>query len=410
MNENTFRMLLGLGGVGLLVGTLGMGVRLIFGHVYMAYGSYVPWGLWVAFDLVFLGLTAGAWIIAVLTYGFGMKRFERLGPLSVLTLLVSLLCEGIIISLDLGHPLRVYRFLVTPSFTSMLTWLVVFILAMWLNYLPWFYLLLREKFILWSQDPDRKGKDIYRTLAGGRTEYTDRDRERDQKRVRTLALINIPIGFLFFCVQGAFFAVVLNRPLWSSAFTPVLFMTAAFLSGSALIACLACIFQREEEVVAPLARIVRVLLIAFLILEAVQFFVGYRTDSPGTVAALNMIAFGPNWWAFWIVHIVIGSLIPLYLLFFRVNDVRYVAWACLLIVIALIAVRYNAVVPDLAAYNLEGLDRAFINRRLSTAYSPNLYEWLVSLWVVSLWVVVFLLGTRWLPVISPEKGGEQHVS
>jgi molybdopterin-containing oxidoreductase family membrane subunit len=123
-----------------------------------------------------------------------------------------------------------------------------------------------------------------------------------------------------------------------------------------------------------------------------------------------MIAFGPNWWAFWIVHIVIGSLIPLYLLFFRVNDVRYVAWACLLIVIALVAVRYNAVVPDLAAYNLEGLDRAFINRRLSTAYSPNLYEWLVSLWVVSLWVVVFLLGTRWLPVISPEKGGEQHVS
>ncbi len=105
-----------------------------------------------------------------------------------------------------------------------------------------------------------------------------------------------------------------------------------------------------------------------------------------------------------------GSLIPLYLLFFRVNDVRYVAWACLLIVIALVAVRYNAVVPDLAAYNLEGLDRAFINRRLSTAYSPNLYEWLVSLWVVSLWVVVFLLGTRWLPVISPEKGGEQHVS
>ena len=56
-----------------------------------------------------------------------MKRFERLGPLAVLTLLVSLLCEGIIISLDLGHPMRVYRFLVTPSFTSMLTWLVVFI-------------------------------------------------------------------------------------------------------------------------------------------------------------------------------------------------------------------------------------------------------------------------------------------
>lgn len=123
-----------------------------------------------------------------------------------------------------------------------------------------------------------------------------------------------------------------------------------------------------------------------------------------------MIAFGPNWWAFWIVHIVIGSIIPLYLLFFRANDLQYVARACLLIVITLVAVRYNAVVPDLAAYNLEGLDKAFISSRLSTAYSPNLYEWLVSLWVASLWVVVFLLGTRWLPVISTEKGGKQHVS
>ena len=69
-----------------------------------------------------------------------------------------------------------------------------------------------------------------------------------------------------------------------------------------------------------------------------------------------------------------------------------------------------AVVPDLAAYNLEGLDKFFVHKRLSQAYVPNLYEWLVSLWVVSLWVVVFLLGTRWLPVIPTEKGGEQHAS
>ena len=78
--------------------------------------------------------------------------------------------------------------------------------------------------------------------------------------------------------------------------------------------------------------------------------------------------------------------------------------------ITFLAVRYNAVVPELMSYNLEGLRLVFVQRRLSQAYTPNLYEWLVSLWVVSLWVVVFLLGTRWLPVIPAEKGGEQHVS
>ena len=389
MNKNAFWILLGLGVVGLIAGSVGMWARLQYGHIPMAYGSYVPWGLWVAFDLIFLGLTAGAWIIVLLTYGFGRKQFERLGPLAVLTLLVSLLCEGIIISLDLGQPMRVYRFLVTPSFTSMLTWLVVCITAMWVIYLPMFYFLLRGKFARAGADAD---KDKYRAI------------------IRILALINIPVGLAFFAVQGAFFAVMLNRPLWSSALAPLLFMAAAFLSGGALVTAMAAIFDRDKAVVTPLARIVLVLLIVFLLLEVVQFFIGYRTESSSAAAALNMIAFGPNWWAFWIVHLLIGSVVPLLLLLFRSGNSGSVAWACLLIVLTFLAVRYNAVVPDLAAYNLEGLDKFFVHKRLSQAYVPNLYEWLVSLWVVSLWVVVFLLGSRWLPVIPSEKGGEQHAS
>ena len=54
MNEDHFQTFCS-GIVGLIIGSLGMGVRLLRAR-YMAYGSYVPWGLWVAFDLLFLGL------------------------------------------------------------------------------------------------------------------------------------------------------------------------------------------------------------------------------------------------------------------------------------------------------------------------------------------------------------------
>jgi len=376
----------------------------------MAYGSYVPWGLWVAFDLLFLGLTAGAYIIVVLTYGFGLKQFESLVPLSVFSLLVSLLCEGIIISLDLGHPLRVYRFLVTPSFSSMLTWLVVFIVAMWLIFIPFLYFLLREKLVLWSRDPGRKGRKIYKALALGRTEYSDADRERDRKIVRLLALVSIPVGFVFFAVPSAMFTDMLGRPHWSSAILPISYMFASYLSGCALVTLLASVYHPQEAVFGFLGRLLRGFLILFLLIEFIQIFFGYRTDNPVAVAALSLITKGPNAWIFWGVHLLLGSIVPLYLLTARPRDARAVAWAGFLIVITFVAVRYNAVVPELMAYDLEKRDLFFIHRRLSQAYVPNLYEWLVSLWVVSLGIVVFLLGTRWLPVTPAEKGGEQHAS
>jgi len=97
------------------------------------------------------------------------------------------------------------------------------------------------------------------------------------------------------------------------------------------------------------------------------------------------------------------------LLLARPNDAKSVAWACFLIVITFVAVRFNFLIPDLAVYKLEGLETTFFHRRLRTDYVPSLIEWLVSIWIISLGLLAFLAGTRWLPVLSPRKGGEEHV-
>ena len=408
-NEKNFRYIMIVAVSGLIIGTWGMGARLLYGHKYMDYGSFVPWGLWVAFDLFFLGLTAGAYIVTILVYGFRVKLFAALGPLSVFALLVTLLCEGIIISLDLGHPLRIYRFLISPNFGSMLFWLVAFIVAMWAIYLPTFFLLLREQFIEWSKDGQRAGHKIYRFLAGGRTTYAEADRARDHRRVRILSYISMPIGLLFFGMHGAVFAILLNRPLWNGAMTPFLFIMAALLSGGALITFLTYLFHPRDELVQPLGRVVLGLLATFLFLEALQFFVGYQSKVPNFVSSLNLIAFGPFWWTFWILHLLIGSAIPMYILISRPHDTRAVAWACFLIMITFFAVRLNYLIPDLAVYKLEGLQNTFFHQRLRTEYVPNINEWLVSIWVLSLGLLTFFLGMRWLPVEAAGKGEEEHV-
>lgn len=409
MKNNWEKNLIILTIIGLVVGSWGMYQRLAYGHLGMNYGSFVPWGLWVAFDLFFLGLTAGAFLITILTYVFRIKLLANLGPLAAFTVLVTLMSEGLIISLDLGHPLRVYRFLITPNIGSMLFWLVVFIISMWIIYVPWLYFLIREQLIAWGNDAARAGHKVYHFLALGKTDYTPQDRQKDHRRTRILSYISLPIGAIFFGAHGAIFAILHNRPLWNSAMLPLIFIMAALLSGGALITFLAYLYQPDEKLIHPLGHVVLLILLTFLFLEALQIFVGYQSKVTGIVTSLDLIIVGPYWWAFWIVHVLIGSLVPVFLLIRYPENSKMVALACFLIIITFLAVRLNYLIPDLAVYKLEGLQNTFFHQRLRPEYTPNLNEWLVSVWVVSLGLLTFLLGTRWLPVVQAGRGEEEHV-
>ncbi len=409
MRKTTSNALLAVAVLGLIVGSWGMVDRLMHGLNPVAFGSYVPWGLWVAFYLLFLGLSAGAFLVTTMTYVFKMKRFEKIGRLSAFTVLIALLCEVLFITLDLGRMARIYRFVVTPSFTSLMTWMFVLFNAMLAIYALKTFFLIRGDLVAWANEKGSAG-GLYRLLALGKGSYGNADHVKDESRVHALSMLSLPVGILFYGTNGAFFAILMNRPIWNSALTPLLFIVAALLSGGALITFLTHLFLRDDEMVTALGRAILAILVVFLFLEALQFFVGYQTGVTSVVTSLNLIASGPYAWTFWLVHLLVGSLIPLLLFLGSPHNSKAVAWACFLIVITFIAVRLNFVVPDLAVYKLEGLEHTFYHERLRTHYVPNLNEWLVSLWVISLGLIAFLLGTRWLPVISSQRGGMEHAS
>lgn len=409
MSEKFFKTLVGLGVLGLILGTWGLINFLVYGKSTLALGSYIPWGLWVSLYTFFLGLTAGAFLITILTYVFRIKIFTGIGPLSAFTVVVTILAEVIIITLDIGHPTRLYQVLISPNFKSMIFWMVVFTVAMLIIYILETYYLLREEIIHWSQDPGIKRRKIYELLALGRTAYNGEERQRDHRRVRLLSLLSIPVGLFFYGSNGAVFAVLLNRPIWNSTLTPLLFIISAVVSGGALIVLLTFMFKRDDEVIHLLAHTVRFLLVVMLILEFLHFFISYQWDVVYIVTALDLILYGHYWWNFWFVHLLLGSLVPLYLMIVYHDNARVLAWACFLIVFTFIAFRLNFVIPDQAVYKLEGLDTSYFHERLRTTYVPNLTEWLVSLWVISLGLLSFLLGTRWLPVIEAGRGEEEHV-
>lgn len=408
MNEKSFKILTVIGCIGLIVGMIGVADRFMNGHLHAGYGSYVPWGLWVVFYLFFVGLTAGAFLITIMTYVLGIKKLQSVGPLSAFTVLVALTCELIIISLDLGHISRIYLFIITPNFGSLMTWFAIFTIIMLIIYLLECFFLMREKLVQWSQE-DRKGKGIYHALALFKNSYTPEDRERDKRIVRILSIISLPAGLLFYGTNGALFAIMQNRPIWNSAMTPLLFILAALLSGGALITFLISVFQHDDEIVKILGKTVFFILALFVLMEIIQFFVGYQTGKTDIVASLNLIVAGPHKWTFWIAHLLIGSLVPIILFAAAPDNTKAITWACFLIVVTFVSVRFNFVIPDLSVYKLEGLENTFFHPRLRTTYNPTLNEWLVSIWIISFGVLAFIFGTRWLPILSSGKGETKHV-
>ncbi len=153
--------------------------------------------------------------------------------------------------------------------------------------------------------------------------------------------------------------------------------------------------EERKNLVQFLAKIVAGLLVFDLLLEWAEFSVPLWHGFGEKVETLHLILFGPFWWVFWIVHLLLGSLIPLYLIFTK-KEPAPLGIAGLLIAITFMAVRLNIVIPALVTPELEGLQTAFQDHRLRFDYVPSLHEWLVVLFIVSLGTALFYLSCKWL--------------
>jgi protein NrfD len=390
--------------VGFTAGLYGVYDRAVYGHVHAAYGSYVPWGLWVAQYIYFIGLSAGAFLLSTLVYVFNVQQLEKVGKLALMTALVTLFAAMFSIWMDLGHPERAWKLLLQTNFGSIMGWMLWFYTAYFLLLLVEFWLAIRADLAARSAT-----SWIARLLTFGRRDTSPEAAAADRRLLRVLGSIGVPLAIAFHGGVGALFGVVGARPYWNSGLTPIMFLVGALLSGGALLTFLTAIFgpglgtKEHENAVLLLGKIVLGLLALDVLLEWAEYSVIYYASIPAHYEALRLVLFGNFWWVFWIIHIVGGVVLPAIMLVANRRSVPIVAVACFLVAFTFISVRLNIVIPALALSEIAGLERAFTGPGLSFAYFPTLSEWLFSIWVTSLAVLIFLAGLRWLPVLSQPK-------
>lgn len=391
-----------VGLVGLVPLAIGLYLRLTTGHELAGYGSIVPWGLWVAQYIYFIGLSAGAFLLSSLVYVFGVKRFEPIGRLAVFTAIVSLVLALFTIWMDIGHLERFWHVFVYPNFTSPMAWMIWLYTTYFILLLAEFWLLMRRDLVIARSLPGWRGT-VARVVALGARGASDASLEADMRKVKILATIGVPLAILFHGGVGALFGVLASRPYWHSGLYPIIFLASALASGGALLTVASAIFQEgwreHRQMILDLGRVVLGLLLLDALFQFSEILVGLYGSEPGYVESLQLALAGPYWYVFWIGQVGVGLVLPVLILASRLGrDPRLVTLACAAVVLGFIGVRLNIVIPGMSVEEIAGLAAAVDDPRYRTDYFPSAFEWLVTVGIGGLGLILFGLGEIFLPL------------
>ena len=356
-----------------VAGLYGLYLRFTAGHAAASYGSYVPWGLWIAAYVALIGASAGAFGFAAVVFTLRKTQYYGLARLAMLVALGAFLAGMTNVWLDLGHPFRFWKLLVDTSWTSIMGWM------------SWFYVIYGLILVV----------GLFLTRNGVIPTFME--------RFSWLALL---FAIAFAGAEGALFGVVGARALWESGLTPILFLVEAALFGLGLVAAAAVIFGKLNGTMARTLGVVMLILLGvLLVLEWAEFSTGLYASVPAKSSAIMTILTGPYWWVFWILHLGVGVVLPALLLLFGRGNVLLTGLAGGLIAAMGLATKLNLVLPALAQEELEGLANAFTGPGLTFAYFPSTMEWLVWLGTLGLGGLVVLIGYRLFALARPTQSG-----
>lgn len=320
-----------------------LGKVFFWGEAATNYGSYTPWGLWVALYIFLVGTAAGAaWTGIYAAYNQGGKP-NKLTAISFIIAGASLAIGLAFIGLDLGKPLKGISIFLSPSFSSKLAWA------------SWLYMI------------------FFGCLAG--YFFTN------AKKGFMYAAGVVAAGFVI--AEGMFFGGMIARQLWNSFLTPISFLTSSIAAGSAAVYTIGLL--SKEEIIAEegvqLTKVVMFSVIAHAVVEAIHAVTGAGVEARAMLSS----------WIYLGLFAVLGVAAPLFLLK-KANRMSPIPFA--LVLIGLVAYKYSFVRYGFTAEPLPGIVAALQDTKLTMGYIPSTVEWVVSIGLLAgvIWIADFAIN------------------
>jgi molybdopterin-containing oxidoreductase family membrane subunit len=369
-----------------------------------------PWGLYISFDVYFVGVSFAGITIAALIRLLDLKDLRPVARMAEALTVISLVAGGIAPILDLGQPLRgiinLFRYGRPASpFFGTFTLVIAGYLFASVTYL---YLTGRRDAALMAKRASPLSW-FHRLWAAG---YRDTPGERQRHRQTSfwLAVIILPLLITAHSTLGFVFGIQAGRPGWFSALQAPGFVVLAGVSGTGLLVVIAAILRQvlgEHErlnlkVFAWLSNFMMALTAVYLYFLVVEFLtIGYASPHQETRVG-DAILTGRYSWLFWLsssllfVSFVLGAGQALS----RRHFLPLIVLAGVLVNLAAIGKRFLIVAPSLTHGNL-------LPYRIG-AYSPTWVEYTIILGLFALMGLLYVGFVKVFPIMEIQEEQEEQ--
>jgi Ni/Fe-hydrogenase subunit HybB-like protein len=339
--------------------------------------EYIYWSIQIVMYPFMTGLVAGAFVLSSLYHVFGIKQLKDIARFSLVFSFALLPVAMLPLMLHLQHPLRGINVMMTPHFTSAIaafgivfsTYGAIVAAEIWFVYRKHIVktaLALKAKTDKGLVEQVRHL--IFSALTLGSYDLSEQALHKDEKAVKILASIGIPVACFLHGYAGFIFGSVKANALWMTPLMPVIFIMSAVVSGIALCMLtyiitmeikkfLVCRKQapsyspecREEiksveiHVIKMTGRYLIYFMVFAISLELLDLiFRGYTAVKSWDV--LRSVIYGKDFASIFIFQYGIGNLLPFIILLLPGLTIRRAVLATILVIFGVFMMRWNVVI------------------------------------------------------------------
>jgi Ni/Fe-hydrogenase subunit HybB-like protein len=335
---------------------------------------HIHWSLMIVLYPYITGLVAGAFGVSSLYHVFDMEALKPVSRFALMASLAFLLVATWPLLLHLGHPFRGINVMITPNPTSAMAGFGYFYSGYLMILLFEVWLVFRKDIITYARRSRGLKQTIYKILALGVYDTSEKALAIDRKMVKFLAAIGIPGAFLLHGYVGFLFGALKSNPWWSTPLMPIIFIFSAVVSGIAALIVMYQVAMKlkglviDRNCIDTMCGWLWMFLMITASLELLEL-VTLSYEKAEEWEIIGQLLGGPLSFSFLGLQMIVGVLIPFILLMIIVllrenmgdrvaNTLSFTAATLLLIQV--FAMRWNVVIGgQMISKSLAGLREAY---------------------------------------------------